>query len=169
MRRGLVGRPEGEVTWVTGEARACEARARVYLQRAACSTAALVGQLHEAAATSDARCLVQKLGPEQAQLPRPDVVAGRLGGPNGACKGCGRAVARVTITYTRRTQDTQDTQDYTRYTRRELRLSRPCEPAAPMDSFDPEKRADAPQSLPRQPSSGKLTQPSGITILDRAG
>ena len=66
MRRGLLGRPEGEVTWVTGEARACEARARVYLQRAACSTAALVGQLHEAAAMSDARCLVQKLGPEQA-------------------------------------------------------------------------------------------------------
>jgi hypothetical protein len=37
VRRGLPGRPEGQVTWVTGEAQSCVVRARAHLLCADCS------------------------------------------------------------------------------------------------------------------------------------
>jgi hypothetical protein len=54
---------------MTDEARACVARARAHLLCAACSTTTLDRQLHEAAATIDARLLVQTLGPGAGAAP----------------------------------------------------------------------------------------------------
>ena len=94
VRRGLPGRPEGQVRWVTGKAQACVARARVHLWHAPCSTAALVGQLHEIAATrwclpprskaragahtaSEARAVADRLGVLETELVEAE---GGLGG-----------------------------------------------------------------------------------------
>ena len=83
MRRGLVGRPEGEVAWVTGEARACEARVRVHLLRAACSTAALViSSTRQLLSTSDAPAASFKSSARSRRSfrwPRPSLIDSAVG------------------------------------------------------------------------------------------
>ena len=86
MRRGLLGRPEGEVTWVTGEARAHAKRGRGY------TCCAPLARQRRSLGSSKRKLLrvtpaasFKSSGLEQAQLPTPEVVAGRLGSREGAC------------------------------------------------------------------------------------